>query len=516
MLVTKLYSKLTMNNILSSIKYLAITLLLLASCVSHPDVPSSSKDAQCKPVIFPDYCDVTVPSNIAPLNFMLPAEEYSECVARLTSADGNQQTYGKGVKVQIPIKEWRAMLDASKGKSIKVEVWGKKDNEWLEFNPFEINVAEESIDEYVSYRLVDPTYVAWSYMSIAQRNISTFDENEIFNNEITSNDKAKGQCINCHSYQNYKTDNMLFHVRLSNARTVIVNDGNISSVNLKRDYTISSGVYPSWHPTEKLIAFSTNQTRQAFYTSHPDKIEVFDLASDLILYDLATDSVHVVCNDPELLEVYPTWSPDGKYLYYCKSVPLPEELRDQDIRTTYEKIQYNLYRKSFDLASLSFGDEELVYDAASKNKSATLPRISPDGLYMLFPEGQYGCFHTRHGDADVICVSLDGGLPLNTDLDTENPQAIDMTNFNSEGFADTYPSWSSNGHWIMCSTRRGDGNYSRLYFSYFHNGKVEKAFLLPQKDPEQNTYRLKCYNRPEFMIEPVTISVDEFSKVFDR
>lgn len=41
-----------------------------------------------------------------------------------------------------------------------------------------------------------------------------------------------------------------------------------------------------------------------------------------------------------------------------------------------------------------------------------------------------------------------------------------------------------------------------------------QAFLLPQEDPEQNTYRLKCYKRPEFMIEPVRISVDEFSKVF--
>ena len=30
------------------------------------------------------------------------------------------------------------------------------------------------------------------------------------------------------------------------------------------------------------------------------------------------------------------------------------------------------------------------------------------------------------------------------------------------------------------------------------------------------SFRLKCYNRPEFMIEPVTISIDEFSKVFDR
>ena len=437
-------------------------------------------------------------------------------MARFTTPDGKQQTYGKGVKVQIPQEEWHSMLDASKGKSIKVEVWGEKAGEWLAYSPFELFVAEDPIDEYVSYRLVDPTYVAWSYMSIAQRNLTSFDESEIFNNELTSIDRAKGQCINCHSYQNYKTDNMLFHVRLSNARTVIVNDGKVSSVNLKRDYTISSGVYPSWHPTEKLIAFSTNLTRQAFFTSHPDKIEVFDLESDMILYDIAKDSVIVVANDPELLEVYPTWSPDGNYLYYCKSVPLPEEMKGEDIRITYEKIQYNLYRKSFDLATLSFGEEELVYDAASKNRSATLPRISPDGRYMLFPEGQYGCFHTRHSDADVFCVKLDGQFPLENDREAEDSPFLDLTNLNSEGAADTYPSWSSNGKWIMCSSRRIDGNYSRLYFSYFNHGKVEKAFMLPQEDPEHNTYRLKCYNRPEYMIEPVKISADEFAKVFSK
>ena len=34
--------------------------------------------------------------------------------------------------------------------------------------------------------------------------------------------------------------------------------------------------------------------------------------------------------------------------------------------------------------------------------------------------------------------------------------------------------------------------------------------------PEYNTFLLKSYNRPEFMVEPVKISVDEFSKVFDK
>ena len=495
---------------------LAVALLLLSSCAKRPDIPSSSKEAKCQPAIFPDYCDVTVPCNIAPLNFMLPASEYEACVARISTPDGRQQTYGEGVKVQIPESEWHAMLDASKGKSIKVEVWGKrkeergesrKEGEWLAFSPFEIHIAEQPIDEYLSYRLIEPSYIVYDYMEIAQRNLTSFEETQIFNNKVSCDD-SKGQCINCHSYQNYKTDNMLFHVRLSNSGTVIVNDGKVSRVNMKRDYTISGGVYPSWHPTEKLVAFSTDITRQGFHTLNPNKLEVYDEASDLILYDVKTDSVQVVSNDSTLLEVYPTWSPDGKFLYYCKSVPLPEEMRDKDIRTFYPKIQYNLYRRSFDVATHGFGEEELVFDAASVNKSVTLPRISPDGRYILFAIGQYGCFHIRHNDGDIACMPLDQALPLT--------QTIDLSKVNYEGRPDSYPSWSSNGHWMMVASRREDGNFCRVYFAYFHDGKAEKAFLMPQEDPELNTFLLKSYNRPEFMVEPVKISVEEFSKVFDK
>lgn len=487
-------------------------MMMFTSCTSHPDIPSSSKAAKSLPAIYPDYCNVTIPCNIAPCNFMLPAKEYTDCVARFTMPDGKQQTYGDGVKVQIPEDDWHSMLESAKGKSIKVEVWGKKNDEWLAFSPFEMKVAPEPIDEYVSYRLIEPTYVAWDFMELAQRNLTSFEETQIFNNEITCNDREKGQCINCHSYQNYKTDNMLFHVRLANGGTVLVNDGKVSKINLKRETSAFGGAYPSWHPTAKIIAFSANQTRQAFHTANLNKIEVYDLTSDLILYDIENDTVKTICETDDVLEVYPTWSPDGKYLYYCKTLPLPEELKDKDIRSTYQYLQYNLYRRSFDLPTRSFGEEELVYDAASNNKSASLPRISPDGRYLMFAEGQYGCFHSRHHDADVVCIPLGDTLHPETSMQSH----LNLSQLNSKNYSDSYPTWSSNGHWIMCASRRDDGNYSRIYFSYFKNGKAEKAFLLPQEDPEHNTYRLKSYNRPEFMTEPVKISVDEFSRVFDK
>ena len=161
-------------------------------------------------------------------------------------------------------------------------------------------------------------------------------------------------------------------------------------------------------------------------------------------------------------------------------------MKGQDIRTTYPKVQYNLYRRSFDVKTHTFGEEQLVYDAVSQDKSATLPRISPDGKYLMFAEGRYGCFHSRHEEADIVCIPLRRDSAL-----VEKSSALDLSLANSKGYSESYPTWSSNGHWIMIASRRYDGNYSRVYFAYFKDGKVAKAFLLPQADPEENTLRLK-------------------------
>lgn len=487
--------------------------LIFAACTPHPDVPSDAKSAGTLPAIYPDYCNVTVPCNIAPLNFMLADKSFEECVARISTPDGSSVTYGEGRKVIIPEGDWRDIIAASTGKSFAVEVWGKKNSEWLAFKKFSISVVADSIDEYISYRLIEPSYVLYNDMEISQRQLCNYDESTIFNNKVACHEQ-KGQCINCHSYKNYGTDNMLFHVRGTNGGTVIVSDGKISKVDLKRDNTISAGVYPSWHPTENLIAFSTNTTRQNFHTANKNKTEVFDYASDLILYDVAKDSVTIISADTTRLEVFPSWSPDGKYLYYCST--LSDSVK-HSISTNYMNLHYNLYRRSFDSKTRQFGAEELIYDAASIGRSVSLPRVSPDGKRILFAQGSYGCFNIWHHDADIILIDV----PSSAAADASSSPATsvhshDLSLLNSKGNADSYPSWSSNGKWIMCASRRDDGNYSRVYFSYFDGKKVHKSFLLPQRDPEHNALRLKSYNRPEFMKEPVKNSITDFQDVVER
>ncbi|MCF0179100.1 MAG: hypothetical protein HUJ97_02470, partial [Bacteroidales bacterium] len=51
------------------------------------------------------------------------------------------------------------------------------------------------------------------------------------------------------------------------------------------------------------------------------------------------------------------------------------------------------------------------------------------------------------------------------------------------------------------------------YISYFDGDSIHKAFEIPQDNPRHNTLRLKSYNRPEFMKEPVRVSIQDFAKI---
>ncbi len=474
-----------------------LLLLLVTSCSKHPSLPTSFTEVNETPHIFPDYVDVVVPPNIAPLNFLV--DDVEDVVAEFQVQNSKLNFGGSDNKVQIDEKEWHELLAEAKGKSLSVRVYTKKDGKWLAYKPFSIDVAEEDIDPYVSYRVLPPTFVGYDELSIRQRNLTSFEETTIYNNRQISHG-LEGQCINCHSYQNYGTSNMMFHTRMQNPGTMIVSDGELIFVNLKTDGMISAAAYNSWHPHLPIIAFSTDHTMQSFHTRDITKVEVMESASDLVIYDVKKNRVQVVLNDSTEWELFPSWSPDGKYLYYCSAhYEYHQGYEDTDeLLKNYKQLQYNLYRLSFDADSMAFGEPELIYDARSKNRSAVQPRVSQDGRYVLFAEGPNGLFHIWHTSAEIEILDLQTG------------ELLDTKAMNSP-LPESYPSFSSNDRWIMFESRRDDGNYTRTYFAYFDKqGKVHKPFMMPAEDPEYFRLLLRSWSRPELMKEPVRITPRQF------
>jgi len=148
-----------------------------------------------------------------------------------------------------------------------------------------------------------------------------------------------------------------------------------------------------------------------------------------------------------------------------------------------------------------FGERELVFDAAAQDLSATLPRVSPDGRWLAFTMGKYGVFHIWHHDGDLWIL----------DLQTGTARPLDELN---SADTESYHSWSSNGRWMVFSSRRHDGEYTRPFFAHIDkDGHWSKPFELPSSDPDFHLQFLKCYNVPEFMSGPVTIKPREFAKV---
>ncbi len=465
-------------------------------------IPSTFEESAELPGIYPDYTNVTVPVNIAPLTFEADGKS-DGIVARLTV--GEEEVVCGGMKVQPDADDWQRLTEQAKGSAIKVEVYIENDDQWTRFKPFNIYVSPDSIDPYISYRLIAPSYVTYEELTISQRCLENYDESVVYDNMLCSADNA-GQCINCHNYQQYNPERMQFHARQNLGGTVIAYDGKVRKINMSSDSILSAGVYPTWHPWLPLIVYSTNKTVQTFHITNPDKIEVYDTTSDLIAYDVEKNEVTNIENDPEELEVFPFWAPDGKTLYYCSAHFEYKDTIDQGLEfiQRFKEAKYNIYKKSFDTETYTFGPRELVFAADSLGKSATLPRISPDGRFLMFTLGNYGVFHIWHRDADLWLLDLSRDAVRN------------MKEINSDN-VESYHSWSSNGRWVVFSSRRDDGNYTRPFFAHIDkDGHATKPFELPCADPDYHRQFLKCYNIPEFMKGPVTIHPQEFADVLKR
>lgn len=441
--------------------------VIMVSCGSFDIKENSGEDI----AVFPDYKDVTVPFNIAPLNFMTYDVQKGKVMVATENGEHLVRPF-KGGKVSFPVRRWHSLLESAKGGTLSVTVM---DADGKAYKPFCIYVAEEPVDKYVAYRLIEPGYVLWNEMGIYQRDLESFRQSAVVENKDL--DYA---CVNCHNFADRDPQAMVFHARKTEYGGTYVNvDGRFEKLDTKTPQTISALVYPSWHTSRRYIAFSVNSTAQTFHVSDPNKIEVYDSKSDVVVYDVEKRKLLTSSSlfSRSSFETFPTFSNDGSKLYYCTADSLK-------MPTSYKSLKYALCSVEFDAETASFGKVDTLVRA--ENESVTMPRMSPDGIYMLYTSTAYGNFTVWHKDADLVLVDLESG---------ERHEADRWNSCEAE----SYHSWSGNSRWVVFSTRRTDGDYTRLCLGYISpEGKLGKAFLLPQRDPEQNKRLMKSYNIPEF------------------
>jgi len=495
----------------------------VVSC--RPTGMTDCPEAGRPPGLSPDYAGCVIPANIAPLNFRI-REEGRAYFATIRSDRGRPiHVSSRTGQIRIPAGPWRALLDANRGREILFEVCVRgEDRQWRRFRPVANTIAPEDIDGTLVFRFMKPLYNWWRDIGIYQRDLAGYGASLLLHGRSFG-----GGCLNCHSFVGNDPETMTIALRSATygSHTLLARGGAVEKIGAKWGYT-------AWHPSGTLAVYSINKVTQFFQAGGLEVRDVVDLDSALVCYRIAGTKARVAgvpparvegvppsnrgpealatrgrdardteearhmatvpkeLADKDRLETYPAWSPDGKYLYYC-SAPILWKDRDAVPPENYDKVKYDLRRIPYDVATNTWGESETVLSAAETGLSILLPRVSPDGRFLLFCMCRYGCFPVYQPSSDLYLM----------DLATRQYRKLAI---NSE-FSESWHSWSGNSRWIAFSSKRQDGLFTRTYLSYVDEaGTVHKPFILPQRDPAHYDALLETYSMPELVKGPVRVS----------
>ncbi len=459
----------------STLIIFATAMMILASC--KPSV-NQSISLDSKPALYPDYDSVTIPCNIAPMNFSTTAMDSMQWISAKIITNDNQEYLFEGKNfISFNPDKWKEILEKQKGKEISITVTETKNNTAYTYKPFTIFVADEEIDPYLCYRLITPGYRIYSKMGIYCRNLTNFEQTTVVDNRLLN-----ANCVNCHSFCKGNTDLAQLHVRGDLGATILKNGEDITICKATTDKFYLNCVYPYWHPSGDYIAYSQNNTLQAFHCGDPNRVEVYDMTSRVVVYDRGHNRLITTSelDDENTFTTEPSFSPDGKTLYYAKAKAV-----DMDIET--KNVRYNICKIGFDAASATFtGEADTIINVVKDSMTAAFPRPSYDGKYLLYTKFNYGQFAIWHTEADLWMLNL------------ENNETYPLSKANSND-VESYHSWSQNSRWIVFESRRDDGFFTRAYIAHINNqGQADKAFLLPQASPEDNRKLMYSFNVPEF------------------
>lgn len=467
-------------------KYIFILLAAsLASC-NGGRPPQMSPSAE-QPDIFPDYKDVTIPAQIAPMNFNVENADAEYVYVKVTGSRGGElETIGKFA--DFDSRQWHKIAEANTGADLTFDVYVKDSNDkWRRYAPFKMHVSDTPLNDYgVVYRKIAPGYQTFSKTGIYQRDLSSFEESPIIEETAVG-----GQCLNCHYSNRGRADQFSIHIRGAKGGTLLNNGGNLSYLNTKAPETNGNATYGYWHPEGRYIAYSVNRIVQNFHLDKDHNIEPWDVVSDLLVLDTETNRLITspLVQTPNC-ETTPAFSPDGKKIYFClaDSVKMPGG---------YERLKYNLCSIDFDDKTGVFGEKiDTVINAKVLGMSASLPRPSYDGRYLMYNLTEYGTSPIHHADADLWILDLKSG----------ESRRLDEVN---SGHSDAYHNWSPGGGWFLFNSKRIDGMYGNLYLSCINtDGKATKPFLMPQKNPKKYyDESLHSFNAPDFISERINLDM---------
>ncbi len=380
------------------------------------------------------------------------------------------------------IKTWQQIKTLGAGKYITLEVRGCfveegiRSGDTVYRDSVRFKISEYPTDNIIVYRLVSPLFHTQKTPNIYYRHVDSFVTRPFLMGEGI-------YCTNCHFFPKREgirpneeklaiavRDQLPSRKASGKGRRILgIYD---FSTGKGKTFNINS-FFMGWCPDGKKIAVTIGETVSIRPCITLETQQFFVLVSDIAIVDVETNNIIPLkgASEPDYMENFPTWSPDAKYIIFCRA----EESKGRAL----SDLRFNLYRIAYNNGR---GGVPVPIKGASFNgKSNYAPRYSPDGKWVVFNQADSASLVEPTSDLWIFSTR-DGGRPRELECNVDYAM-------------DSWHSWSSNSRWLLFASKRDDGIFARIYLTEIDdNGYASPPVKLPLKDDP-----MMCFNVPEFL-----------------